>query len=133
MELYPYLMFNGNCEEAMSFYTDSLGGEIMGIERYEGSPMQVPEEYKQKVMHMTIKLPSGIIMASDTIQKLDAVCDRIQFTLNYKTLPEMQKAFDNLKRKGKVTMEIEAQFWGDYMGAIEDNYGIKWMLIAPTK
>lgn len=133
MELYPYIMFNGTCEEAMTFYKESLGGEILGIERYEGSPMQVPEEYKQKVMHMTLKLPSGILMASDNLEKMEEVCSRIQFTLNFEDLTEMQKAFDNLKKKGKVTMEIEPQFWGDYMGAIEDNFGINWMLIAPQK
>ncbi len=110
-DLFPYLMFKGNAEEAMNFYKDCFNGEILGIERYDGAPMPVPEEFKQKVMHMTLKLPNGTIMASDTHENIEDVSAKVQFCVNFDSLPEMQKAFDKMLTKGKETMKIEPQFW----------------------
>ena len=39
MSLNPYLYFNGQCEEAFTFYEKRLGGKITFLMRYEGSPM----------------------------------------------------------------------------------------------
>jgi PhnB protein len=36
----PYLAFGGNCEEAINFYKECLGGEILYIGRYGDSPMK---------------------------------------------------------------------------------------------
>ena len=38
MHLSPYLMFNGTCEEALKFYEQTLGAQIKGIMKNEGSP-----------------------------------------------------------------------------------------------
>ena len=42
----PYITFQGNCEEALNFYKDRLGGEILYLGRYGGSPAegQAPDE-----------------------------------------------------------------------------------------
>lgn len=40
MELSPYLLFNGQCEEAFKFYEKALGAKIEGISRYGESPWQ---------------------------------------------------------------------------------------------
>ena len=35
----PYISFKGNCEEAINFYKDKLGAEILFLGRYGDSPM----------------------------------------------------------------------------------------------
>jgi len=37
MQLTPYIMFNGNCEEALNFYVKAFDGEIKNLMRFEGS------------------------------------------------------------------------------------------------
>ena len=58
MSLNPYLYFNGQCEEAFTFYEKRLGGKITFIMRYEGSPMaaQAPEGFAQKILHAGLNL-----------------------------------------------------------------------------
>jgi PhnB protein len=41
--LNPYLAFNGNCNEAMTFYKEALDGEL-SIQTFGDSPMEVPPE-----------------------------------------------------------------------------------------
>ena len=52
MELNPYLSFNGQCEAAFKFYERCLGGKIVAMMTYGGSPMekQMPSEWRNKIM-----------------------------------------------------------------------------------
>ncbi|MFY9718827.1 MAG: hypothetical protein WAK16_04210 [Candidatus Cybelea sp.] len=55
MQLEPYLFFHGRCEEALNFYKDCLHGEIIGLNRFAGSPMEshAAPEYKDKIMQVS--------------------------------------------------------------------------------
>lgn len=63
--LIPYLMFNGNCEEALNFYKDALGGEIKSMQTFDDLPDPVPDRHKKKVMHAELVADNIHIMASD--------------------------------------------------------------------
>ena len=57
MKLNPYLTFNGNCEEAMNFYKDILGGEFSVQMRFSEAPPEMPvsDDLKDKIMHTTLE------------------------------------------------------------------------------
>ncbi len=50
MQLSPYLHFNGQCEAAFKFYAQCLGGKIVFMAAYAGTPMaeQVPPGWRRK-------------------------------------------------------------------------------------
>jgi len=62
--LNPYLAFDGKCREAMTFYKEALDGKL-SIQTFGESPMEVPPENKDRVMHATLTFGDAIIMASD--------------------------------------------------------------------
>ena len=45
MDLTHYIMFNGNCEEALKFYAKAFGGEIKNLMYYEGSPVENMDKF----------------------------------------------------------------------------------------
>ncbi|RYY63593.1 MAG: hypothetical protein EOO12_11890 [Chitinophagaceae bacterium] len=51
MRVVPYIMFNGNCEEALNFYSKALGGQIQGLQYFENAPVDTAPEDAKKVMH----------------------------------------------------------------------------------
>lgn len=64
----PYITFDGNCEEAVKFWGEALGADVKTM-RMGDSPMPVPPEAKQHVMHATIKtesLSGGALACSQT-------------------------------------------------------------------
>src|SRR5215203_131338 len=65
MKLNPYLHFGGNAEEVLNFYKDTFNGEVTRISRYGDSPMQVDEDWKNKIMHASLKFGDSLIMISD--------------------------------------------------------------------
>ena len=51
MKLITYLTFAGNCEEALNFYKEALGAEVLMVSRMGDGQMEVPENLKDKIMH----------------------------------------------------------------------------------
>ena len=71
LNMNPYLTFNGNCEEAMTFYKEALNGSLDKM-TFEESPEPVPEEAKKKIMHATLTFGDAILMASDSMPGREA-------------------------------------------------------------
>ena len=57
----PYLIFNGNCRQAMEFYADCLGADLNIMTYFEG-PGDQPDV--SKIMHSKVTKGPLVIMAS---------------------------------------------------------------------
>jgi PhnB protein len=123
----PYVTLDGNCEEAMKFWAEALGAKLE-ILRMGDSPMPVPPEAKNRVMHSTLKTESLEILASDGMmgQPVD-LRGPISICLNFTDKGEQTRVWDRLSAGGSVTMPLADQFWGRF-GMLTDKFGIKWML-----
>ena len=56
MKVQPYLFFDGRCEEAIEFYRQALGAELLMMMRFKDSPDppppgMVPPGSENKIMH----------------------------------------------------------------------------------
>lgn len=68
-QLDPYLMFDGNCAEAMRFYERTLGGKLEAMMTHAESPMaaQASPDNSGRIMHASLQLDGRILMASDSM------------------------------------------------------------------
>jgi PhnB protein len=130
MELEPYLFFNGQCEEALSFYSRIFGGKIESLMRFEGTPMEAdtPPEYKKKVMHARFKSPTLKFMASDGRPGSHQESGNISLSIDSRSLAEAQRVWQKLAEGGKVEMPFGDTFWGAKFGTLTDKFGIDWMV-----
>jgi PhnB protein len=135
LELEPYLHFDGTCEEALNFYKGIFGGEITSLERYAGSPMeaQVPDFYRDKVMHANFKAGSLKLMGSDGSPRGGGVGTRVSLSLGGDDPEEGKRIFDALAEGGKIDMPFQDTFWGAKFGMLTDKYGIYWMINIETR
>jgi PhnB protein len=126
MQLTPYLMFNGNCEEALNFYAVTIGGEIKHLSRFEDMPGEPKSADKQKVMHATF-VGNGIsFMASDGSQEVSN-SGNIHLCIDFKDSGAMENIFNLLGEGGNITMPLQDTFWGAKFGMLTDKFGINWM------
>ena len=129
----PYLMFPGNCREAMEFYKSVLNGELE-VMTFEGAPMEVPGSYKDKIMHATLKFGDAFFMASDVMPGTEVVQgNAYNMTLSIDEVAEAQQVFDLLSAGGNVHMPFEDTFWGSKFGQLTDQFGINWMIDCELK
>jgi PhnB protein len=126
----PYLIFDGQCGEAMRFYHATLGGKLDVITLGE-SPMadQTPPEAKDRIMHARLQLDGGMLMASDDrIGEPYAGMKNMSVSLIYDSAAEAKRVFDALSEGGRVTMPFDKTFWSEGFGMFVDRFGTPWMV-----
>ena len=128
-DLIPYLMFPGNCEEALSFYASCLNGEVKDISRFKDAPQEgLPPNFGEKIMHGGVHFGNSVMFASDCPpDRLPTQGNNVYLSIEMKDADEMNKAFEKLSAGGKVTMPLQDQFWGARFGMLVDKYGFSWM------
>jgi PhnB protein len=67
VRLIPYLVFNGQCEEAFKFYAECLGGKIEAMMPHRGTPVEqhVSSDWQDKILHARLNTGEGVLMGSD--------------------------------------------------------------------
>lgn len=127
----PYLIFQGNCEEAINFYHDCFGGTIE-IRRFRDTEMPVEDSYRDKIMHGELKIGDYCIMFSDGApHKKVEYGDNIQLNINFEDENKIEQVFNKLAVGGAISMPLEVTFWNAKFGMLVDKYGIRWMLNCP--
>jgi PhnB protein len=131
----PYLVFNGNCADAMRFYEKTLGGKLE-LMTHGQSPMadKAPPGSADKIMHARLDLGGRALMASDAMagQPYDGM-HGFSLSLSYPTTAEAKKIFDTLADGGKVQMPLQKTFWTEGFGMLVDRFGTPWMLSVEHK
>lgn len=132
MNIEAYLSFGGNCEAAMKFYEQALGGKIAMIHRFGGSPMddgKLPMAWKEKVMHATLEAEGAKLMASDGMPGQPAPSySGFSVSINVRDKVRAEKVFNALAAGGKVQMPFAPTFWAQGFGMLTDKFGVPWMV-----
>lgn len=132
MKAKTYLHFNGNCEEAMDFYADILGGEITQKLRFKDAPesdLQFPQGIMNQIMHSCLQAGSFEIMASDYVSEHPfKQGNNFAVALNTNDEEEAYGVFNGLSENGQILMPFEEAFWGGKFGMLMDKFGVSWMV-----
>jgi PhnB protein len=137
----PYIHFNGNAEEAFTFYKSVFGGEFAMVMRFkdmQANPEHpIPETEANKIMHIALPIgKTNVLMASDTPEfmgKHNENETRSKISVSAESKEEANKLFTELSAGGQVEMPIADSPWGSYFGMFRDKYGIEWMIDYDSK
>jgi PhnB protein len=128
----PYINFNGNAEEAFTFYKSVFGGEFATITRFKdlASP-EFPVEEKEANNIMRIVLPIGknMLIANDVPASMGRVNERenrSKIAISAESREEAEKLFNGLSAGGEIEMPLTDSPWGTYFAMFRDRFGIEW-------
>jgi len=128
-QLTPYLSFDGNAKQALEFYKEVLGAEIIGVQTFGEADYPTPPEAADRIMHAKLTKGNISLMFSDTFPGQSIVVgNNITLTLEPESEEEIQHLYDALCKGGKPLMELEDTFWGAKYGRVQDSFGIIWEL-----
>ena len=131
MEPTIYLNFNGNCLEAMTFYAETLGGEITGVYRNgdAANPADRMPGGDDLVMNMNLRLGSANVMASDTPGDWYTKPAGFSVSIAPSSRAEFDRLFDALSKDAQSVMMAPAEtFWAERFAMFTDRFGTPWML-----
>ena len=130
----PYIHFNGNAEEAFTFYKSVFGGEFAKIARYKdisSAEYPIAENDANKIMYIALPIGKNILIANDIPESMGQVNEnenRSKISISAESREEADKLFSGLSAGGTIEMPISDSPWGSYFGMFRDKYGIEWMV-----
>ena len=137
MNLTSYLIFNGQAEEAANFYADMLGGKIENLYRYDSMPVQpgmpeVPENFKEKIMHCCISYPGGTMSVADTMPSFETNFGKggHMLTLMCDSIAQTEAVYAKLSVEAqKIQCELSESFFAKRYAEVLDRFGVLWAIM----
>ena len=135
MTINPWINFNGNAEEAFTFYKSVFGGEFSKVIRFKdlaSAEFPVPEKEENKIMYIALPIgQSNMLIGNDVPEILGRVNEnenRSKISITTESKEEADKLFTGLSAGGTIEGPMGDGPWGSYAGMFRDKYGIEWII-----
>lgn len=128
----PYINFNGNAEEAFTFYKSVFGGEFKTIVRFKdlaSDEFPVAEAEADKIMRIELPIGQNVLIANDVPESMGPVNEnenRSKIAVIAESREEADRIFTGLTEGAAIEMPMSESPWGTYFGMFRDKYGIEW-------
>ena len=134
-QINPHINFNGNAEEAFTFYKSVFGGEFTKVVRFKdlaGSGFPVSKKEENKIMNIALPIGTGsMLMANDVPEAMGRTNEnenRSKIVISTESKEEADKLFNGLSVGGEIEGPMGDSPWGTYFGCFRDKYGIEWIV-----
>lgn len=135
MTINPWINFNGNAEEAFTFYKSVFGGEFGKIVRFKdlaSAEFSVPEAEAAKIMYIALPIgQNNLLIGNDVPEFMGKVNERenrSKISVRTDSKEEADRLFVGLSAGGEVEGPMDNGPWGSYAGMFRDKYGIEWII-----
>lgn len=128
----PYINFNGNAEEAFTFYKSVFGGEFGTIIRFKdiaSAEFPVPEKEANKLMRIALPIGKNALIANDVPEIMGRVNEhenRSKIAISADSREEADRLFKGLSEGGEIEMPMADSPWGSSFAMFRDKFGIEW-------
>jgi predicted 3-demethylubiquinone-9 3-methyltransferase (glyoxalase superfamily) len=115
-----FLMFTGQAEEAMNFYTSIFDEAAVNsvVRREDGS-----------VLHAVFTIKGQKFMCTDSEVEHDfTFTPSISLFVTCDTEKEIHRLFEKLSQDGTALMPLAAYPFSEKFGWVQDKYGVSWQL-----
>ena len=138
LSMYPYLVMDGQGQEAVRFYQTALKAEVLDVQTFGEMPGKeegsLPEEAKNRVLNAHLKVGNTHLMLSDTFPGNPyQLGEQVTIALLVDNADETREIFGKLEDGGKVAMELQETFWSKLYGQVTDKFGVTWQISTEPK
>ncbi|MEM5003372.1 VOC family protein, partial [Priestia megaterium] len=114
--IYPYLVMNGNGQEAVKFYEKTLDAKVIGVKTFgemPGNPeFPTPIEAIDRVMNAHLQIGENDLMLSDTFPGQPyQIGSQVTVAITIDSVEKSKEVFEKLKEGGQVGMPLQETFW----------------------
>jgi PhnB protein len=135
MTLHPWINFNGNAEEAFTFYKSVFGGDFASITRFKdvaGPDFKIAEQEADKIMRIVLSIGNEIMLIGNDVPSFMGTVseneNRSKMYVGVDGKEEADRIFTQLSAGGQVEVPPDDSAEGAYFGMFRDKYGIEWVI-----
>ncbi|MDR2909508.1 MAG: VOC family protein [Oscillospiraceae bacterium] len=139
MQFEVFINFDGNCREALEFYSGVFKTEIQNLMTYAEVPPDdtgyiLQESDMDKVMYAGLQFGNMVAMFMDMPSGMPLVKgNNITPTVSMEDKAEVERIFNELSVGGTVNENLGKTFYSELYGGVTDKFGIKWQLLHYVK
>lgn len=131
--IYPYVITNGNGQEAVKFYEHALDAKVVSVQTFgdlpENPEYPTPPEAKDRIMNAQLKVGDTDFMISDTFPGQPyQLGSQVTIAVTINDAETSKKVFGKLQEGGQVIMPLQETFWSPCYGQVTDKFGVTWQV-----
>lgn len=129
VKLTPYITLEGRTREAMSFYKEVLGAEVLSMATYgemPDMPNTFTAEMKNLVAHAKLKVGDTELMLSDTPVSSPSlgIGKRVTICITTNNVEHSRKIYEALGQDGQVNFPFKEEPFSPGFGDVTDKFGV---------
>jgi PhnB protein len=136
LQIRPYLIFKGECQDAIKLYERAFDSKVTEIQRFSDmpenpeNPMTISDDEKDWILMATLPMGDNFMRLSDTVGELkDAESERVTIAVEV-DVDKVRKAFNVLAEQGDIGIPLQKSFFSPLFGVVHDKYGVMWTFIG---
>jgi PhnB protein len=132
MQAIPTIHFQGRCDDALSFYREAIGAELLF--RFKVSDVVEPQAIKpgtgDRILRAGLRIGDSVIHLSDGHGAASLAFQGFSLTLAVAGEDEARRMAEALAESGKVQLPLRATAWAELFGTVVDRFGVVWTIEA---
>lgn len=132
VKLIPYITLGGNAREAIRFYEQAIGAEVVAISTYgemPDMPNTFTEELKNLVAHAKLQVGGTELMISDDPgDSLTENSKRVTICITTNDIGTSKRIFEALRQDGQVNMPFAEVPFSPGFGDVTDKFGVTFQI-----
>ncbi|WP_248927885.1 VOC family protein [Paenibacillus hamazuiensis] len=133
LRLVPYLMMNGDAAEAIRFYEQAFGAEVLFKQTFgempENPEFPLPAEAKGLISHAMLKVGETDLMFSDKFPgQPHQTGDQVTICISSDDKEKSKRIFEALQQGGQVKMPLQETFFSPSYGIVTDKFGVTFQI-----
>lgn len=130
-----YIVTDGNGAEAVEFYRESLGAEVLEITFWKDKVPNCPKKYESLVLNAQLLINGVRLMISDNNPEFQYILGtNLTPAIIVDNVEEAKSIYEKLSKDAqKIEMEFQETFWSPGYAIFTDKFGVAWQINTEIK
>ena len=129
----PYIVFHGQCADALSFYSKIFETKVRMQQTYgdyipEGSAVE-PGTLSNWILHAEMEIAGTAFWFADEGKRVERG-NMVKLTVHVPNKGAAQRIFDGLSDGGEIILPPTETFYSTFHASTVDPFGVPWEIVA---
>lgn len=132
IKLTPYITLEGRANEAIQFYQQAIGAEVISIATYgemPDMPSTFSDDLKDLIAHAKLKVGEAELMFSDAPGGSPLENGkRVTICITTNNVEESRRIYEALRQGGHVNIPFQEEVFSPGFGDVTDKFGVTFQI-----
>lgn len=131
MKVTPYAMLNGTAKDAIHFYEQVLGAEVLFKQTFGEGPEALPDEAREHIAHSVLRIGDSEFMLCDILPgQPHRIGNQMTVCITTTDTELSKQLFDALLQEGHADIPLEAMYFSPAYGMVTDKFGVTFQIFT---